>query len=301
MKRDALTYFHRSRGELAQDNVYARGLLDWCYNTRIGRWLTRNVLRRRWVSQVYGWVHRLPISRRRIQHVARDWNIDTEDLLQPLAQYASFNDFFTREIDLRRRPIHPDPQVCVAPADARVLAYPVVDADTTFRIKCASFRLARFLGDRQLTAMFAGGAMCIHRLYLSDYHRFHFPVDGIPEQCVDIPGYYDAVSPYSQQRLVPFYAENHRVRTLLQTARFGPVLMVEVGAFTVGSIRQCYQPGQAATRGECKGLFELGGSTVVLLFAPGVIRFDDDLLAHTRDELETYVQLGDRLGQAIQS
>ena len=299
MNTDALTYYDRRRDGLAQDVVYARGFLDWCYNTRPGRWLTDSVLRQRWVSQIYGWAHRLPVSRRRIPGVVRDWHIDTRDLVRPLDEYASFNDFFTREIDLRRRPVHVDPHACVSPADGRVLVYPVVDADRTFRIKRASFNLGRFLGDDELTTTFAGGAMCIQRLYLSDYHRFHFPVDGVPEPPVDITGCYDAVSPYSRGRLVPFYAENHRVRTLIHSDHFGRVLMVEVGAMTVGSIRQVYRPGEAVTRGACKGLFELGGSTVVLLFATGTIRFDDDLLVHTRDELETYVQLGDRIGQAV--
>lgn len=300
MTRDALTYFHRHKGCLASDVVYARGFLDWCYNSRSGAWITRNLLRQRPVSQLYGWAHRLPLSRRRIPAVVRSWDVDTQDLLRPLDQYTSFSDFFTREIDLQRRPMDPDPHACVAPADSRVLAWPVVAPDTTFRIKSAPFNLSSFLGDDELTATFAGGAMCVHRLYLPDYHRFHFPAAGTPQEAVCIPGYYDAVSPYSLRRLVPFYHENHRVRTLVHTDHFGPVLMVEIGAFTVGSIRQFFQPGAPVTRGTCKGLFELGGSTVVLLFTPGTIRFDDDLVAHTQDDnLETYVQLGDRLGQAL--
>ncbi|MDH3216236.1 MAG: phosphatidylserine decarboxylase, partial [Candidatus Krumholzibacteria bacterium] len=135
------------------------------------------------------------------------------------------------------------------------------------------------------------------RLYLSDYHHFHFADSGIPGEAVSIPGKYYAVSPYARRALVPFYTENHRMVTTFDSDHFGRMILVEIGAFTVGSIQQHYQPGMRVAKGARKGVFELGGSTVVLLFPPGAITFDGDLLAHTKDEIETYVQLGDSIGR----
>jgi phosphatidylserine decarboxylase len=75
--------------------------------------------------------------------------------------------------------------------------------------------------------------------------------------------------------------------------------LVEVGAFTVGSIRQRFEPGRRVARGEEKGFFEPGGSTVVLAFRPGAIAFDTDLVSRSAAGVETFVRMGDSLGRAV--
>jgi phosphatidylserine decarboxylase len=85
--------------------------------------------------------------------------------------------------------------------------------------------------------------------------------------------------------------------TLLATESFGAIAMLEIGAFTVGSIRQDYADGMAVAKGEHKGRFELGGSTVVLLFEPGMIRLDADLCDRSAAGVETYVRFGEALGR----
>jgi phosphatidylserine decarboxylase len=85
--------------------------------------------------------------------------------------------------------------------------------------------------------------------------------------------------------------------TLIESDRFGTVAMIEIGAFTVGSIRQQFEPGVPYRRGDHKGYFELGGSTVVLLFQPGAIRLDEDLCTRSRMQMESYVRLGESLGR----
>ena len=279
--------------------MYAQGFLDWAHNTRSGRLVTDLVLRHRWVSRLYGWLHRQRLSRHRIPSFVRQMDVNTDEMLRPLDAYTSFNDFFTRAIDLDKRPVHGGPRVCAAPADGRVLAYQKVETGQSFRIKRSLFELGEFIGDDALAAQHDGGSMCITRLYLSDYHRFHFPDCGVPEPAVSIPGYYYAVSPYSLRRLVPMYTHNHRVLTRFHSDHFGPVMMVEVGAFTVGSIRQSYRPGERVHKGELKGLFEVGGSTVVLIFEKGAIALDGDLCASTAEGIETYVQLGTSLDRTV--
>jgi phosphatidylserine decarboxylase len=111
-----------------------------------------------------------------------------------------------------------------------------------------------------------------------------------------MPGKLYAVSPYSFQKLVPFYTENYRMLTQFTSDHFGQIAMVEIGAFTVGSIKQCYQPGARVAKGAKKGFFELGGSTVVLLFQKGTIRLDEELCAKTEEEIETHVRMGESIG-----
>jgi phosphatidylserine decarboxylase len=89
--------------------------------------------------------------------------------------------------------------------------------------------------------------------------------------------------------------------TRFESDQFGAMVLIEVGAFTVGSIQQRFQAGWHIEKAKRKGLFELGGSTVVLLFETDRIVFDDDLIANTRNDIETYVRLGNSIGRKVLS
>jgi phosphatidylserine decarboxylase len=171
-----------------------------------------------------------------------------------------------------------------------------VDPSATFPIKRNLFDLWSFIGSPNLAEQFARGSMAIIRLSLADYHHFHFPDSGVPSAPLKIPGRYHAGGSYSRRRLIPYYTENHRVITPFVSDHFGLMLLIEVGALAVGSIRQSFKPGHRVARGERKGFFELGGSTVVVLFQKGRIELDDDLCRNTSKGIETYVHLGESIG-----
>jgi phosphatidylserine decarboxylase len=296
--RQAFGYIDRRSGEHRKDPIYRYGLLDWMYNSRAGWFLTRFVLSRRFVSWLYGWANRRPASARHIPEFVRTMGIDMDESLRPVESFTSLHDLVGRQIDLSRRPLHPDSRVCVAPADGRVRGYQSIHAGTCFELKGCSFSLESFLRDAAAARQYDGGAMVISRLYLSDYHHFHFPADGVAQATRSIRGRYYATTPYARGRAVPFFTENHRQSTMLDSDYFGRIAMVEVGAFVFGSIRQQFSAGARVKRGEAKGMFELGASVVVLLFEAGTIRLDADLCAATRDNWETYVRLGESIGRA---
>ena len=293
---DPIRYYDRRNGRLRTEKVFASGFLNWSYNSNAGRMLTALLLSRRFVSTLYGLYGRSQFSRRQVIAFARKMNVDAGELLRPLESYASYNDFFTREIDVSRRVTSSDPKVCVAPADGKVLAYTGVTADSTFRIKRSLFNLRCFLDNDRLAERFDGGTMIISRLCLADYHHFHFPVAGVPGAAVPVGGRYYAGGPYARKRPTAFYTENYRMVTRIDSKQFGLVAMVEIGAFTVGSIMQGYDSGRPVSAGDHKGYFELGGSTVVLLFERGAIKVDDDILGHTAEGIETYVRFGEPIG-----
>ncbi len=296
-KLPAIFYVDRQDGQLKQETVFAGRFLNWAYNSRSGFFLTHFLLSRQWVSQLYGWWHWQAWSRRKIAPFVKQMNIDCSELLQPLTSFASFNDFFIRRIDLSRRRIDRRPGICIAPVDSKILVYEKIRADRSFPIKRHSFNLAAFLRNDALTRRFDGGAMAVCRLHLKDYHHTHFPDDGVPDSAYPINGRYYAGGPYARRRFLPFFAENYRTRTAFHSNSFGEVLMVDIGAFTVGAIRQDFQPGQPVRRGDHKGWFQLGGSTIVLLFQKNVIRFDADLLANSAIGRETQVRMGESIGQ----
>ena len=294
-------YVDRRTGQSRTDPIYAASFLDWCYNTPVGVSLTRALLSRGFVSKLYGWYYRLPRTRRRIAPFAKAMGVNLAELAAPLASFRSFDEFITRSIDLSHRPIDADPGTCVSPADGRVMAFQTCDAGVPLRIKGGLFDLAALLRDEALAQRYAGGSIVIVRLYLADYHHFHFPDGGIPGESRAVAGRYFAVSPYARRWSVPFYGENHRLITMFESDHFGRMAMIEIGSFTVGSVRECFAPHVRVAKGDHKGYFELGGSVVVLLFEPGGVRLDDDLCENTRTGVETYVHMGEAIGRSTAS
>jgi phosphatidylserine decarboxylase len=294
-----VVYVDRRTGRRLTDTVYAAAFLDWCYNTPLGKFVTRGALSRGVVSGLYGWYYRQPWTRRKIVPFAQQMGVDVTELTQPLASFRSFADFISRRIELSRRPIDADPVTCVSPADGRLFACAALAGDTPLRIKGGLLDRAALLADTAFARRFAGGAVVVVRLYLADYHHFHFPDAGTPRETRSIAGRYYAVTPYAREWKVPFCAENHRVVTCFESEHFGTMAIVEIGAFTVGSVRQDFMPGRRVAKGDHKGSFELGASLIVLLFEPGTIRLDDDLCANTRDGVETRVRMGEAIGRSL--
>jgi len=295
--RFEIAYRDRVTGRIERERVFAESFLYWLYNTGPGR-VAGALIRLRWASRLYGWLQQQPASRPRIAEFIESMGIDMSECRKRPEEFSSFAEFFVREIDPAKRPIDPDPAVCVAPCDGRVLAYPTIEAGQPFRIKRHVFDLERCLRDPELARRFAGGVLVVSRLALRDYHHFHFPVAGVAGEARAIGGGYDAGGPYSLQRLLPFFSENFRMVTTLTDTRFGAVAMVEVGALTVGSIVQRFTPGVRVEKGAHKGWFALGGSTIALVFERGAIALDLDLLESTSREIETFVRMGERIGMA---
>jgi phosphatidylserine decarboxylase len=292
----ATLYYDRYSGRIETERTFAAGFLRWSYNSALGRLCTRWILSQRIVSRLCGVLARTRVSRRLIGSFVRHAEIDPATIGRPPNRYDSFLDFFTRELPGDQKPTAGPHGACLAPVSGRVLVLERLDLERSFRVKRSLFNLQRLVSDAALARRYAGGTAIICRLALADYHRVHFPVAGIPGPARAIGGRLYAGGPYARRWLVPFYTDNVRMVTPIQSERFGLVTMVEIGAFTVGSIRQRYRAGVRVSRGSMKAQFELGGSTVVILFEPGAVRIDADLLQHSREGLETRIRCGDSLG-----
>ena len=237
-------------------------------------------------------------SAARILPFITKYNLDVDEFAKSAFDYKTFNEFFYRALKPEARPIAAGAAVAVFPADGRHLAMPNVDTAEGFYVKGAKFSLSALLGDEALAKKFAGGAMLISRLCPVDYHRFHFPVAGVPDESQLINGWLYSVSPVALRRNVGYLVENKRELTLVESAEFGTVAMLEVGATNVGSIKQGFVPGRAVAKGDEKGLFAFGGSCVITLFQSGRISFDADLVKSSAAQIELYAKMGDRLGEA---
>lgn len=296
MTGDPVRFWHRARQRIETEEIYGERWLRWLYETRTGRCALLGLVRRPWVSAWYGWRMSRPASARRIAPFIARYGLDVGEFAAPPASYRTFNEFFYRHLRPGARPVDPARDSVVFPADGRHLAFPDVDAADGFYAKGAKFTLTELLGDAALAARFSGGAMLISRLCPVDYHRFHFPCAGTPGTPQPIGRWLYSVSPIALRRNVRYLVENRRVLTRLSSPDCGAVAIVEIGATMVGGIEQTYTPGRAVEKGDEKGFFRFGGSCTVSLFARGAVRFDDDLVAHTRAGLETYALMGQRCG-----
>ncbi|HYQ56234.1 MAG TPA: phosphatidylserine decarboxylase, partial [Draconibacterium sp.] len=143
------------------------------------------------------------------------------------------------------------------------------------------------------------GEMAIVRLAPPDYHRFHFPASGTASKSIKINGHYFSVSPLALQKSLEIFCENKREYCTLSTEEYGDILIVDVGATMVGSIIQTYEANTQVKKGDEKGYFAFGGSTLVLLFEKGKITFDADLVENTKKGMETTVKVGENIASAV--
>lgn len=296
--REPIRYFNRYSGTLETERIYGEAWLRFAYENPIGRGFIELLIRRRIFSSFYGWQMNKRVSANKVLPFIVDYDLKVEEFAKSAFDYRTFNEFFFRALKPEARPIAPGERVAVLPADGRHLAFPNVDAAEGFYVKGAKFTLAELLGDAALAEKFAGGAMLISRLCPVDYHRFHFPVEGMPSDQTLINGSLNSVSPIALRRNIRYLVENKRVLTTIESPVFGTVAMLEVGATNVGTIKQTHVPGRVAKKGEEKGLFKFGGSCVITLFQRGRIQFEADLVAQSAQCIETYARMGDRLGVA---
>ncbi|KAK5464801.1 hypothetical protein LTS15_001364 [Exophiala xenobiotica] len=229
-----------------------------------------------------------------------------EEMVKPNPEdYATFNEFFSREIRPEARPVHePDnDHVTSSPADCRLTAFPTIDLATKYWIKGFGFTLERLLGDAELANYFDGGSLVIARLAPQDYHRWHSPVTGTVEGVKKIPGTYYTVNPQAinEPTTLDVFAENRRdVMVMNRTATGNKVAVVAVGAMLVGSIKWnpgMEEPGRSIKRGECQGAFQYGGSTVIVLYPKGEVVLDEDLVRNSCEhQCETLMKVGWSVG-----
>ena len=207
--------------------------------------------------------------------------------------YSSFNDFFTRKIKPDCRPVPEDLDVLISPCDCLATVYPIQE-NTTFSIKNTEYTLRSLLRSPRLAKRVRGGYAYILRLTVEDYHRYLYSVSGKQSKNYHIDGTFHTVNPIANDYL-PIYKENTREYTVIRSKEFGDVLQMEVGALLVGKISN-HKQSTVVTRGEEKGFFEYGGSTIVVLTQKGRVTPRSDLLTNSKNGYETKVLQAHPLG-----
>lgn len=209
-----------------------------------------------------------------------------------LADYASFNAFFTRQLRDGIRPIAEGDSVVVSPVDGAISQLGAISQGRIIQAKSHDYSVSELLGgDEALAKQFEQGQFATIYLSPRDYHRIHMPLSGTLTAMRYVPGKLFSVNQRTARAVPKLFARNERVVTVFDTA-YGPLVQVLVGAIFVGSMETVwsgqitppygkmiqdwqYQGDAAMTlkKGEEMGRFNMG-STVVLLLPPGMPDFD---------------------------
>jgi phosphatidylserine decarboxylase len=285
-------YVDRKSGEIITEKVAGEKWLVWLYNNPLGKATMFTLVKRKFVSEFYGNMMDSPKSVEKIDAFVKDLNIDLS--IAEKQNFDSFNDFFIRKLKKTARIVDTSNSVICSPADGKILAYSNIK-NANFIVKGVRFNVESFLQNDDLARKYNNGSLIIVRLAPYDYHRFHFPLSGKITLQQKINGDLYSVNPIALREMAEIFWINKREYVSISNQIFGNVIMCEVGATMVGSIIQNYQ-GKNITKGQEKGYFKFGGSTVVLLFEKNKINIDNDLLENTKKGLETEVKYGEKIG-----
>lgn len=280
--------YDRASGECREERQYGDSGLRFAYGTSVGRWLLTLTAIRPWFSEANAVARRSPLSARSIPAFVEAHAIDLSEFEE--RHFRSFADFFTRSFRDGVRPV-PVEDVLFSPAESRVTCVGIDDA-TRVLIKGHSYGVDELLDDAETARLFVGGQCLVFRLAVQDCHRYSYVDDGVTVSSRRIAGVLHTVSAASARYRI--YRENKRTWDLLRTEHFGDMIQMEVGAMLVGRIRS--HGKSTFSRGEEKGWFELGGSTVVLLIKKSVVTIDDDIVEWSRRGTEVRVRLHEQVG-----
>jgi phosphatidylserine decarboxylase len=229
---------------------------------------------------------------------------------QNLDDYASFNDFFTRELKPGARPVDPAADAIVSPADGVVSQADNINGDRIIQAKGMDFSAIDLLGgDENRARPFTDGIFTTIYLSPKDYHRLHMPITGKLTEMVHIPGRLFSVNAATAESVPGLFARNERVACFFETEA-GPMALVLVGAIFVSSVETVWHgvvtPPTAPSirqwqyqdknivlqKGEEMGRFNMG-STIIVLFGKDKAAWEKSLTTGKP------VRLGEKIGHRL--
>lgn len=289
--------YNRNKREYEIEKVAGGGLIKVLYGTKAGKLGLELLFKRKLYTAITGVYCDLKMSSRLIKGFADNYGIDISECCNGMDSFKSFNDFFTRKLKNEVRPFDKSPSSLLSPGDGRLLAWEGIDIERLIQVKGSFYSLKELINNDALAGKYEGGTLMILRLCPIDYHRFHFIDSGTCSESVRIKGSYYSVNPAALKSIPEVFCRNKREYSILKSDNFGDVLYVEVGATSVGSIVQTYTADKPLKKGDEKGFFKFGGSTVIMLLEKGAAIVDAEILEQTEKGFETRVLTGEIIGK----
>jgi phosphatidylserine decarboxylase len=268
--------YNRQTGTYIEEIEYKKELIDFLYNTIIGRILLKTVAARPWFSKIKAKYQNSTKSHKDIAPFIKKYNIDAN-----ADDYCTFNEFFTRKKEYQT---NANEKELISIADSKLSVY-TISSDLILKIKNTEYLLDELVDKKVNLSEYKNGTCLVFRLSVNDYHRYVFFDDGVFKNNYYIKGMLHTIRPIAHNHKV--FSKNCREVSVLQTKTFGDVVQIEIGAMLVGKIKN--HPITEFKRLDEKGYFEYGGSTIVILLKNN-IKIDSDIVN------ETQVHIGERIG-----
>lgn len=270
-------------------------ILRFLYRTVPGRMVLKLLVHPR-VSEAAGYYLSSRASKWIVPYYIRKHKIDMSDIDIPAGGFSSFNDFFIRKRSMECFDVtygH-----LISPCDG-LMSYIRIKGKIVLDIKNTKYTLNDLLEDNELAGQFRDGTALVFRLTPADYHRYCYAANGKVLQHKKIKGRLHCVRPIAL-RTVPVFAQNSREYQVLETESFGTVIQMEIGALLVGKIRNSSSSSKRGHvgRGEEKGYFEFGGSTIIMLFKKNKICINENLYKRQNSDGEIPVHMGEFVARA---
>ena len=285
-----MKYKNRS-GEVIEEETITEKIYPILFGNPIGRFLTKP-LTNPIVSKFMGAVLDSRLSVILTLPYKKIHNIDMKRYKPQF--YESFNAFFMRETKEEYRVIDEEIGSMIAPAEGRVLLYPITEQQT-ITVKGAEYSISSLLKSKELAAQYTEGTAMVLHLSGENSHHYCYVADGIKGKNHFLQGSLQPFHPMIHEQ-VKTYWENSREFCRIRTEEFGEVIQMEVGALSVGRIYNLQESVANVKKGEEKGCFAYGGSAIVVLFQKDKVDFDADLVENSKEGIETLVELGEKVG-----
>ena len=297
---EEIRYMHRYKGCMETELVLGDRWLRFIYSSPLGRLPLWLAIKRAWFSKWYGRKMSHPKSKSKIPDFIREFDVDETELAEPATTHACFNEFFIRRLKKESRPICEGPEKIAFPADGRHLGFQDISEISSIFVKGQRFELPSLFQSGDLAKPYEKGTLVISRLCPVDYHRFHFPVDGLATQPSLINGPLYSVNPIALRKNISIFWQNKRYLNFSDNPHVGRVAQFLVGATCVGAVTITANLPREIRKGEEFGYFSFGGSTVLTLFEENKVILSKDLLESSSQTIELYARMGDVMGTVAQ-
>jgi phosphatidylserine decarboxylase len=293
-----IQFYNRVTQSIEKEKVYGDKFVEWLYKTETGKAFSTVVCKAP-MSRLYGALQDSPFSKNKIKPFIKNFNIPIEDYLpeegrDTASPYSSFNQFFIRRFKDGKRQFTQNPDQLAAFSEARYFGYECVHDDEKVPVKGIYLKPKALIANAKWEETFHDGPLLLARLCPVDYHRYHYPDDGTILDDYRVSGLLHSVNPLALNMKPNILITNERHVTIVETKNFGKLAYIEVGAVCVGKIVQTnpLTKGSSFKRGDEKGYFLFGGSTVIVVGEKGKWKPSEDILTQTKKGIETYLQLG---------
>jgi phosphatidylserine decarboxylase len=281
------------------EKVAGDKFLKLLYESKLGRIPLNILVKRKLFSDLAGIYCDTQISKKKIKAFVKNYFIDIDESELKIEKFKTFNEFFSRKLKQNARNFKRGKDTFISPGDGRLKAWENINKNKVLQIKGKEYKIKNLLNNESLANEYDEGVCILLRLAPVDYHRFHFIDDGLCSDSKKIAGMYYSVNPVALKNIVEVFCVNKREYSIFQSSCFDKVIYVEVGATSVGSIIQTYKSKDFVKKGDEKGFFKFGGSTIILFVKKGIIKINKDILEHTKKGIETRVLAGEPIGIKI--